>query len=80
MERPLRNIQTLVCRKSDIHLLRLICPDLDRIPGRIQIIAVAHIVPDLDIAFQVSDLGIILAGIGRCDLILHPVLMSRNDL
>ena len=80
MECPLRNIQTLVCRKRDIHLFRLICPDLDRIPGRIQIIAVAHIVPDLDISFQIADLGIVLAGIGRRDLILYTVLMSRNDL
>ena len=80
MECPLCHIQALVCRKGDVHLLRLIRPDLDRIPCRVQIITIAHVMPDLDIAFQITDLGIVLAGIGRSDLVLHPVLMPGYDL
>ena len=61
MEGPLRHLHGLVGGKGQIHPFRLTGTDTDGIPGSIQIPAVTHVVPQLNVTLHISDLRIVLS-------------------
>ena len=79
MESPLCDIDRLGSGKGQVDCHPIVRADIYRIPGCIEVITVGHVMPDLHITCEVSDLGIEFSGIGSFDLVMDMISMSRDD-